>query len=95
LRFTRETDRVYLDTPDRLAIADRGHRRIMIGKAGAASAVTWNPWAAKAASLGDLGGDLWRRMVCVESGNIADNAIQLPGDSEHVMSVEIGVGGAP
>jgi glucose-6-phosphate 1-epimerase len=95
LRFSRETDRVYLDTPDRLAITDPGHRRITIDKAGAKSAVAWNPWAAKAAALGDLGGDLWRRMVCVESGNIADNAIELAGDSEHVMSVGIGVGEAP
>jgi glucose-6-phosphate 1-epimerase len=95
LKFRRETDRVYLDTPDRLAIVDPGHRQITIDKAGAASAVTWNPWAAKAAALGDLGGDLWRRFVCVESGNIADNAVELAGDSEHVMSVEIGVGGVP
>lgn len=93
LRFSRETDRVYLDAPDRLAIVDP-RRRITIEKAGAASAVTWNPWAAKAAALGDLGGDLWRRMVCVETGNIADNAIELAGGSEHVISVEIGVGEA-
>jgi glucose-6-phosphate 1-epimerase len=95
LRFSRETDRVYLDAPDRLAIVDPGRRRITIDREGAASAVTWNPWAAKAAALGDLGGDLWRRMVCVESGNIADNAVELAGDSEHVMSAEIGVGAAP
>ncbi len=96
LKFSRETDRVYLDTPDRLAIVDPGRRRrIAIDKAGAASAVVWNPWAAKAAALGDLGGDLWRRFVCVECGNIADNAVELAGDSEHVMSVEITVGEAP
>lgn len=95
LRFTRETDRVYLDAPERLAIADPGHRRIAIDRTGAASAVTWNPWAAKAAALGDLGGDLWRRFVCVERGNIADNGIELEAVSEHAMTVEIGVGAAP
>lgn len=95
LRLRRETDRIYLDTPDRLAIVDAGRRRITIGKAGAAAAVVWNPWAGKAAALGDLGRDLWRRMVCVETGNIADNAVKLAGGSEHVMTVEIGVGEAP
>ncbi len=95
LRPRGETDRIYLDAPDRLAIVDPGRRRITIEKTGAASAVVWNPWAAKAAALGDLGGDLWRRMICVETGNIADNIIELAGDSEHVMSVEIGVGEAP
>lgn len=91
LRFGEETDRVYLDVPDRLAIVDPRRRRITLDRAGAASAVTWNPWAVKAAALGDLGGDVWRRFVCVETGNIADDAIELPSDSEHAMSVEIGL----
>lgn len=95
LKFNRETDRVYLDAPDRLTVVDPHRRRITIDKRGAASAVVWNPWAVKAAALGDLRGDLWRRMVCVETGNIADNAVVVAGDSEHAMDVEIGVGEEP
>lgn len=96
LRLRGETDRIYLDTPGRLDIADRDlRRRIVIERRGAASAIVWNPWAEKAAALGDLGADLWRRMICVETGNVADNAVALAGGGEHVMAVEIAVAGMP
>lgn len=87
-----ETDSVYLDTPRQCAIEDAGWgRRIVIEKAGAASSVVWNPWAEKAAGLADLGDPAWRGMICVETGNIADNEISLAPDAEHVMTTTISV----
>jgi glucose-6-phosphate 1-epimerase len=66
---------------------DRGwRRRVVIEKVGAASRVVWNPWAEKAAAMVDLGDPAWRGMVCVETGNIADNEVQLAADDEHQMS---------
>ena len=42
--ITTETDSVYLDTPGRCVIEDRGwRRRVVIEKDGAASTVVWNP----------------------------------------------------
>jgi glucose-6-phosphate 1-epimerase len=88
--ITAETDRVYLDTPGQCVIEDRGwRRRIVIDKDGAASSVVWNPWAEKAAAMGDLGDPAWRSMVCVETGNIADNEVRLATDAEHKMSIGI------
>jgi D-hexose-6-phosphate mutarotase len=73
-----ETDRVYLDTPARCVIEDRGwRRRIIIEKKDAASTVVWNPWADKGAGMADLGDPAWRGMVCVETGNISDNEVRL------------------
>ena len=93
--ITAETDRVYLDTPGQCVIEDRGwHRRIVIRKDGAASSVVWNPWAEKATAMGDLGDPAWRGMVCVESGNIADNEIRLGADAEHRMVAAISVAAA-
>src|SRR6516165_9185467 len=90
--ITAETDRVYLDTPRQCLIEDRGwRRRIGIEKDGAASSVVWNPWAEKAAAMVDLGDPAWRVMVCVESGNIADNELRLAADAEHQMSAAISV----
>jgi len=90
--ITAETDRVYLDTPRQCVIEDRGwRRRIVIEKDGAASSVVWNPWTAKAAAMADLGDPAWRGMVCVESGNIADNEVRLAADAEHQMSTAISV----
>jgi glucose-6-phosphate 1-epimerase len=94
VEITTETDSVYLDTPGQCAIEDRGwRRRIVIEKAGAASSVVWNPWAEKAAALADLGSTAWRGMVCVETGNIADNEVRLAADDEHQMSTVISVHG--
>jgi glucose-6-phosphate 1-epimerase len=93
--ITAETDRVYLDTPRQCVIEDREwRRRIVVEKDGAASRVVWNPWAEKAAAMADLGEPAWRRMVCVESGNIADNELRLAADSEHQMSTAISVAAA-
>ena len=90
--ITTETDRVYLATPERCFIEDRGwRRRVAIEKEGAASTVIWNPWAEKAAAMADLGDPLWRGMVCVESGNIADNEVLLAQNGEHQMSTAISV----
>jgi D-hexose-6-phosphate mutarotase len=90
--ITAETDSVYLDTPAQCVIEDRGwRRRIVIEKNGAASSVVWNPWAEKAAAMADLGHPAWRGMVCVETGNIADNEVRLTADAEHQMSTMIWV----
>jgi glucose-6-phosphate 1-epimerase len=94
--ITAETDRVYLDTPGRCAIEDRGWRRcVVIEKVGAASSVVWNPWAEKAAAMVDLGDPAWRGMVCVETGNVADNEVRLAADDEHQMSTVISVDAGP
>jgi len=90
--ITAETDRVYLDTPRRCVVEDRGwRRRVVIEKVGAASSVVWNPWAEKAAAMVDLGDPVWRGMVCVETGNVADNEVRLAADDEHQMSTVISV----
>lgn len=90
LRLTGETDRVYLDVPDRLAVADPGRNRsIVIEKSGAASTIVWNPWPEKAAAMSDLGAGNWRGFVCVETGNVADNRIRLAPGAAHVMSTRI------
>jgi len=93
---TAETDSVYLDTPGQCAIEDRGwRRRVIIEKDGAASTVVWNPWSEKAAAMADLGDPAWRGMVCVETGNIADNEIRLAADGEHQMSTTISLDAEP
>lgn len=95
LSLTKETDSVYLDVPGALAIDDPGlHRRIAIAKTGAASTIVWNPWAEKAAAMADLGAANWRSMICVETGNAADNRVRLAAGSEHRLTTRIAVDAA-
>jgi glucose-6-phosphate 1-epimerase len=91
-----ETDSVFLDAPDTLVLADPGWgRRTTITKSNARSAIVWNPWADKARAMADLGEDAWRRMLCVETGNVADNAVRLGTGAAHTMTTAIEVGPLP
>lgn len=95
LSLTKETDSVYLDVPGALAIDDPGlRRRIAIAKTGAASTIVWNPWAEKAAAMADLGAANWRGMICVETGNAADNRVRLAAGGEHRLTTRIAVDAA-
>ena len=88
LRFDGETDRVYVDTRAECVIEDgRLRRRIRIAKSGSDSTVVWTPWADRAAVMGDFGADGWRRMLCVESANAADNVVALQPGVAHALAV--------
>ena len=87
--FAAEVDRVYVNTPERCTIVDPGfNRRIHIAKIGSQSTVVWNPWAARAAQMVDLGQDGWTRFVCVETANALENAVTVPAGKSHTMAVE-------
>jgi D-hexose-6-phosphate mutarotase len=81
IRVAKQIDRTYLDTTNDVDILDQEFgRRIRIQKSGSSSTVVWNPWTTQA--LPDLGADEYRRMVCVESGNIERNHLSLrPGET--------------
>jgi glucose-6-phosphate 1-epimerase len=86
VRFTGETDRLYLDTASVLALEDPAAlSRIVFGKAGSHSSVVWNPWITKAAALADLGDEEWRGFVCVEQANADRNAVTLAAGEVHVF----------
>ena len=91
--FTAEVDRVYTNSANRCTIVDPVlQRRIHIAKLGSQSTVVWNPWATRAAQMGDLGADDdgggWKSFVCVESGNALDNAVTVPAGQSHTLAVE-------
>lgn len=87
--FTAETDRVYVNTDSQCAIEDPIlARRVAIAKSGSLSTVVWNPWDVRAAQMGDLGAQGWRRMVCVESANAQDNRVTIEPGGEHTLAVE-------
>lgn len=91
IRFDAETDRTYTSSAT-ARIIDPGLQRIItIEKEHSGSTVVWNPWAAKAKAMADFGDDEWPGMLCVESGNIEPNAIELAPEQSHTMRVVIEV----
>jgi glucose-6-phosphate 1-epimerase len=92
IRIEGETDRVYLDTTDGVAVTDPGFKRdVIVSKQGSAATVLWNPWIAKAKSMSDFGDDEWPQMLCVETANVSDNAVTLAPGATHRMSATIAV----
>jgi glucose-6-phosphate 1-epimerase len=88
LRFSGETDRIYLGTPARLSILDPlWQRRILLSSQGSASAVLWNPWSDKARRLSQFAEDAWQGMLCIEQANVLDDARTLAPDAEHRLTI--------
>lgn len=91
LTFAGETDRIYLDPPERLSIVDPRHdRRITLHTQGSRSAVIWNPWTERAKALPDMGDEAWQGMLCIETANAWHDVLTLAPGAHHSLSVTIG-----
>jgi glucose-6-phosphate 1-epimerase len=90
IRIASEVNRIYLNTTAPIEVQDRKlNRKIRIEKQGSLSTVVWNPWVAVAQQMPDFGNDEYGRMVCVESGNVASNAIHLAPGQSHTLAVKL------
>jgi D-hexose-6-phosphate mutarotase len=90
IRFTSEVDRVYENSPHAVEITDLAWQRIIrVEKEQSHSTVVWNPWIAKAQRMPDFGDDEYRRMVCVESGNVWQNSLTLASGATAMMRVRL------
>jgi glucose-6-phosphate 1-epimerase len=90
IRFTAETDRVYLDTVSTCLLSDPVLKRtVVVSKSGSSSTVVWNPWVDKSRAFSDFGDDEWQRMCCIETANAADNHLMLEPGGSHAIGTEI------
>jgi glucose-6-phosphate 1-epimerase len=87
-----ETDRVYLNTIGAIEVEDPVlHRRIRVAKENSRTTVVWNPWVQKAHSLADFADEEWRQMICIETSNVADFAVDLAPGERHKMKALVRV----
>lgn len=92
VRCAKETDQVHLNTAATCVVHDPvWQRMIVVEKSGSASTIVWNPWSEKAGGMADMGAGEWQNMICVESGNAADNAITLVPGASHCLTATIRV----
>jgi D-hexose-6-phosphate mutarotase len=90
IRIASEVDRTYLDTTGPVEVLDpRLGRKIRVEKQGSASTVVWNPWIAKAQQMPDFGNEEYEQMLCIESGNVASNAIKLAPGAVSTLAVKL------
>lgn len=90
LKFSGETDRVFVNTRSTTRLIDPGMKRtIVVEKEGSDTTVVWNPWAAKAKAMADFGDDEWPHMACIETANAGENSVTLAPGQRHVMTARI------
>lgn len=87
--INEEVDRIYLDTTSDCVIEDKVLKRnIIIVKCGSHSTVVWNPWQELANKMGDLGEQGYKKMLCVESCNAAEDAVLVEPGKAHQLWVQ-------
>lgn len=94
LRPAAEVDRVYTGAGGACRIVDMTvagpvAQTIAVTAPDCRNLVVWNPWGAKAARLGDVPGDSWRRFVCVEPANVGADTILLAAGESRRWSMRI------
>ncbi len=96
VRFTGETDRIYLGPAGTVTVDDlAGGRRIRVRSEGSGTTVLWNPGTERAAALPDLGDDEWTRLVCVETSDVGPAAVTLDPGAAHRVTATLEVDRAP
>ena len=87
-----EIDRVFLETSATCEVEDPVfRRRVRIEKSGSLATVVWNPGPVKGPAIADLGNDLWRHFVCVETANCGIHEVRLAPGGRHAMSARVSV----
>ncbi len=93
VRFSGETDRIYA-TGGRIRMVDERLGRVTtITSEGSNSTVVWNPWIDKAARLGDLPDEDYRKFVCLETANAWRDARMLAPGEKQVLKARISSNG--
>jgi glucose-6-phosphate 1-epimerase len=92
IAIVSETDRVYLNTSDAIELEDPDlRRRTRVAKENSRTTVVWNPWVQKAHSLSDFADDEWIQMICIETSNVSDFALDLAPGQTHKMEAIVTV----
>lgn len=84
--ISEETDRIYQDVANHVSLHDPVlSRRVDIVSQHCKTGVVWNPWQKTARKMVDLGNQDYKHFVCVETGNIAFDLIQIPPGEAHCL----------
>jgi glucose-6-phosphate 1-epimerase len=91
IRFSGETDRVYVDTTSPVELIDNAETpTTTVEKRNSHTTVVWNPWSEKSVALRDLGRGEWKNFVCTETTNVGQAAVALEPEQTHTMAMVVG-----
>jgi len=87
-----ETDQANQNTRAAIELEDPVlRRRTRIRKENSRTTAVWNPWVQKAQALSDFADDEWMQMICVETSNVSDFAVDLAPGQQHTMKARVRV----
>ncbi|KAF5937135.1 hypothetical protein HYC85_024641 [Camellia sinensis] len=90
ITFESEVDRVYLSSPNVIAVLDHERKRTYVIRKEGLPGLVWNPWEKKAKAMLDFGDDEYKQMLCVD-GAIIEKPITLKPGEEWTGRLELGV----
>ncbi|KAM7276092.1 hypothetical protein ACFE04_017958 [Oxalis oulophora] len=81
LTFESEVDRLYVRSPNVVAVLDHEKKRtFVVRKEGLPDVAVWNPWEKRAKAMPGFGASEYRKMLCVD-GAVAEKVMTLkPGE---------------
>ncbi|KAL9683712.1 hypothetical protein QQ045_015540 [Rhodiola kirilowii] len=81
ITFESEVDRIYLSSPNVIAVLDHEKKRtFVIRKEGLPDVVVWNPWDKKCKAIADLGDVEYKQMLCVDGAAMEKPITLKPGE---------------
>ncbi|XP_025798001.1 putative glucose-6-phosphate 1-epimerase [Panicum hallii] len=81
ITFDSEVDRVYVSSPNVVAVLDHEKKRsFVISKEGLPDVVVWNPWENKPKTMVDFGDEEYKQMLCVDAAVVERAIILKPGE---------------
>lgn len=91
ITFESEVDRIYLSSPNVIAVLDHERKRtFVIRKEGLPDVVVWNPWEKKSKAMVDFGDEEYKQMVCV-NGAVIEKPITLKPGEEWTGRLDLSV----
>ncbi|XP_010924809.2 putative glucose-6-phosphate 1-epimerase [Elaeis guineensis] len=81
ITFESEVDRVYLGSPNVIAVFDHEKKQtFVIRKEGLPDVVVWNPWEKRSKTMVDFGDEEYKQMLCVDGAVIEKPVTLKPGE---------------
>ena len=85
ITISEEVDRIYRRIDYPVTLHDQT-RTVHIGAQGSSSAIVWNPWIEKCATMTDMEDDAYKTMLCIETANALGDARMLAPGEEHTLT---------
>ncbi|CAK8577906.1 unnamed protein product [Lathyrus sativus] len=94
ITFESEVDRLYLSSPNIIAVLDHERKRtFIIRKEGLPDVAVWNPWEKKSKSMVDFGDEEYKHMLCVD-GAVIEKPVNLKPGEEWTGRIQLSVVGS-